>query len=123
MDFNKYYLSQKYNLDCYQFKTYNPNSLVKISPIGIYAVDPVVRRAKSLQDTLNCAFTVAINPINAQKLNILNNEEVYIKSIKLRVILNEQIPCGCILIDHINLNHIFGSPYQQLVIEKIKVKV
>jgi len=77
--------------------------IVRIADVPIYAVDPLVRRASSLQKTAD-ALTIAayLHPDEAQRLGVGDGDNVATgyngERVELPVILDAQIPKGCVRI-------------------------
>ncbi|MGI9214622.1 MAG: molybdopterin-dependent oxidoreductase, partial [Gammaproteobacteria bacterium] len=102
------------------------SKLIRIAPISLYAVDPIIRRSNSLQETLDAKVQVLINPKSAGYLNLCDNQLIIIKSCNNKIFqfpvkISHNIPEGCILINQINIKTVVSIPYQQIVIEKATI--
>jgi len=86
----------------------NPASLtgadmIRIGDVPIYAADPLVRRADSLQKTKDAiAASVWLNPREAKKIGVPNGGMVVVKqensSAEFPVVIDSGIPDGCVRI-------------------------
>ena len=104
----------------------NKSRLIRIAPIALYAVDPIVRRSNSLQETLDAKVQVLINPKSASYLNLYDNQVIIIKSYNNKISqfpvkISHNIPEGCILINQVNIKTVVSIPYEQIVIEKATI--
>jgi len=76
------------------------SAVFRIGRVPLYATDPLVRRARSLQDTEDGRFRgVAINRRLAEALGIRNGETAVVQQNGTRmhfpVIVNDRVPDGC----------------------------
>ncbi len=76
------------------------DGLMRIGNVPIYAIDPMVRRARALQRSpLACPFGVYINASQSQALGVADGDEVEIKSgtasAMARVAIDDGVPDGC----------------------------
>lgn len=96
-------------------------SLLRIAPISLYAVDPVIRRANDLQETIDAKVQAIINPKSANYLNIYNNQlitiDTYNKKFNFNIKISSDIPEGCILINQVNLETLISIPYEKISIK------
>jgi len=77
--------------------------LIRIGDVPIYAVDPLVRRATSLQKTRDAIVASArLNPREAESAGVAEGETVVVKqdnsSAELRVVIDPAVPDGCVRI-------------------------
>lgn len=102
--------------------------LLRLGPISLYAVDSLVRRAKSLQATRDAhnAPKIKMNSKTAQNLNVVHKETVLVstqhsadKTIKLDVHIDEGIADFTAIIYQANKHTIeLGAPYSKLEVRK-----
>lgn len=104
-------------------------NLVRLAPIALYAIDALVRRAKSLQCTKDACLDpeIIINADTAQHLNVAHNEMVRVgilgddnvKPVILRVIVDATIANYTAIIYQAN-NHTLslGAPYTKIEVRK-----
>lgn len=100
------------------------NGFVRIAPVSIYHIDPIVRRAKSLQKTKAAGKPVVLlNTEMAKRCGLTKTSLAEIqgqdKSIKLPVAIDDGIPNGCLLINSGQLETVaLGKPYSELDIKQ-----
>lgn len=102
------------------------NSFVRISPMSLYATDPIVRRSSSLQETKDAAIEILINQKSANFLDFEDLEIIKIISfdnldnfIQAPIKISNNVPEGCILINQVNTRTLIGIPYSRLILEKL----
>ncbi len=81
----------------------SPDTLVRIADVPLYAADPVVRRAESLQQTRDSARPVArMNGAEAGRHGLTDAHEVQVTAsggqVTLRLAVDERVPEGCVWI-------------------------
>ncbi|MBK8182292.1 MAG: NADH-quinone oxidoreductase subunit G [Candidatus Competibacteraceae bacterium] len=87
-------------------KTLNPvalNGLLRVADVPIYALDPLVRRAHSLQSSpLARAAEARLHPEVAQELGVAERAQVQVRqngsAVDLPLVLDDSIPKGCVWI-------------------------
>lgn len=109
---------------------YSSNTVIRIAPLSLYAVDPIVRRSASLQSTPDAAINVLINQKTANFLDFENGDLIKIISfdnldnnISLPVEISNKVPEGCILINQINTKTLVGYGYSKLILQKLTEKI
>jgi len=75
--------------------------LTRIGDVPIYAVDPLVRRAASLQKTRDAIEASArLNPKEAENAGLVDGDKAIVKqeksSAELRVVIDSAVPDGCV---------------------------
>ena len=78
--------------------------LVRIADLPIYAVDPIVRRASSLQLTADArGLAVVINSAEAKRISVEGAAEVEVSqgadTIRLPLYIDDLLPNGCVRVD------------------------
>ncbi len=78
-------------------------ALTRIADVPMYAIDPLVRRAPSLQETADAlALAAYLHPAEAQRLGVAEGGSVATdyngERVELPVILDTHIPMGCVRI-------------------------
>lgn len=84
-------------------KTLTPsqsNGLLRVADVPIYALDPLVRRARSLQNSpLAQSIAVHLHPEMAQELGLAEREKVQVRqnggAVDLPLLLDDSVPKGC----------------------------
>jgi NADH-quinone oxidoreductase subunit G len=87
-------------------KTMTPfqmQGLLRVSDVPIYALDPLVRRARSLQASpLARPAEVRLHPDVAQELGLVGRAQVQVRyngaAVDLPLVLDDGIPKGCVWI-------------------------
>ena len=74
--------------------------LLRVGDVPIYAVDPLVRRARSLQTSpLSRPAEVRLHPAVAQELGVAGREQVQVRQngavVDLPLVLDDSVPKGC----------------------------
>jgi NADH-quinone oxidoreductase subunit G len=74
--------------------------LLRVADVPIYAVDPLVRRARSLQASpLARPAEVRLHPAMAQDLGVAGREQVQVRQngavVELPLVLDNSVPKGC----------------------------
>ncbi|MCB1762465.1 MAG: NADH-quinone oxidoreductase subunit G [Gammaproteobacteria bacterium] len=83
--------------------TLKASGLLRVGDVPIYAVDPLVRRAASLQKTRDAITAAAgLNPNEAERVGLSNGAKVLVKqengSAELRILIDPAVPDGCVRI-------------------------
>lgn len=78
-------------------------TLCRLGTVPIYAADPLVRRARALQDTRDAAFAgVALNAISAARLGLEGGAHATVcqgeARITVPVMIDDRLPDGCVAI-------------------------
>lgn len=101
------------------------NELLRIAPIALYAIDPMVRRATSLQATQDAHAepVIEINAAMAQHLNVAHDELVKVNSqnnsVILKLCINDRLADHTAVVYQANPNTLMlGTPYTKLEITK-----
>ncbi len=79
---------------------FQANGLLRVGDVPIYAVDPLVRRARSLQASpLARPAEVRLHPDVASELGVAGREQVQVRqngvTVDLPLVLDESVPKGC----------------------------
>lgn len=79
---------------------FQAKTLMRVAEVPIYATDPLVRRARSLQaSALARPAEVRLHPDVAQELGVAGREQVQVRqngvAVDLPLVLDESIPRGC----------------------------
>ena len=79
------------------------DGLMRVGNVPIYAIDPMVRRARSLQRSPSaCPFGVYINASQSTALGVSDGDEVDVQcggsSVRANVALDDSVPDGCVRI-------------------------
>ncbi len=79
---------------------FRANGLLRVADVPIYAVDPLVRRARSLQASpLARPVEVRLHPDVARDLGVAGREQVQVRqngvAVDLPLVLDESVPRGC----------------------------
>jgi NADH-quinone oxidoreductase subunit G len=79
---------------------FRANGLLRVGDVPIYAVDPLVRRARSLQASpLARPVEVRLHPDAARELGVAAREQVQVRqngvAVDLPLVLDESVPRGC----------------------------
>ena len=79
---------------------FQTDGLLRVADVPIYATDPLVRRARSLQTSaLMRSAEVRLHPDVAQELGVAGREQVQVRqngvAVDLPLMLDESIPRGC----------------------------
>ncbi len=82
------------------WRPFQPEGLLRVADVPIYATDPLVRRARSLQQSaLARPAEVRLHPEVAQTLGVAGRERVQVRqngrAVELPLVLDESIPQGC----------------------------
>jgi NADH-quinone oxidoreductase subunit G len=90
--------STKNSLD--EWRPFRAEGLLRVADVPIYAVDPLTRRARSLQASpLARPAEVRLNPAVAQELGVAGREQVQVchdgVAVDLPLVLDDSIPKGC----------------------------
>lgn len=109
-------------------KTTIGKELLRIAPVSLYAVDGLVRRAKSLQATTDAyvTATIGMNSNTAQNLNVSADEIVVVSAagnadapIKLPVVIDDRIADFTVIILQAHAQTLqLGLPYRKLEVRK-----
>ena len=88
------------NEDLPNWQSFQPEGLLRVADVPIYATDPLVRRARSLQQSpLMRPAEVRLHPEVAQALGVVGREQVQVRqngrAVELPLVLDESIPRGC----------------------------
>ena len=88
------------NGDLPNWQSFQPEGLLRVADVPIYATDPLVRRARSLQQSpLMRPAEVRLHPEVAQALGVVGREQVQVRqngrAVELPLVLDESIPRGC----------------------------
>jgi NADH-quinone oxidoreductase subunit G len=88
------------NGDLPNWHAFQPEGLLRVADVPIYATDPLVRRARSLQQSpLMRPAEVRLHPEVAQALGVVGRERVQVRqngrAVELPLVLDESIPRGC----------------------------
>jgi len=96
-----------------------PNGLQRITETPMNMIDPISRRAVSLQQTNDVSDgAIHINSVLAEKNKLTNDDHAKVEqdenSVTLKVIIDDRVPDDCVLIQsahpaQINLGASFGS--------------
>ncbi len=110
------------NMEQWQAPTLNdvkPNGLQRITETPMNMIDPISRRAVSLQQTNDVSDgAIHINSVLAEKNKLTNDDHAKVEqdenSVTLKVIIDDRVPDDCVLIQsahpaQINLGASFGS--------------
>ncbi|TAN07583.1 MAG: NADH dehydrogenase (quinone) subunit G [Rhodanobacteraceae bacterium] len=77
-----------------------PNDLVRMASVGIYRVDPVVRRATALQaHVLNRPAALRLCAADAQRLTLTDGQGALVEGVHLPVFIDSAVPEGCAWIE------------------------
>ena len=79
---------------------FQANGLLRVADVPIYAVDPLVRRARSLQASpLARPAEVRLHPDVARELGVAGREQVQVRqngaAVDLPLVLDDRVPRGC----------------------------
>lgn len=82
------------------WRPFQSEGLIRVADVPIYATDPLVRRARSLQQSsLARPAEVRLHPEVAQALGVAGREQVQVRqngrAVELPLVLDESIPQGC----------------------------
>ena len=82
------------------WRPFQSEGLIRVADVPIYATDPLVRRARSLQQSaLARPAEVRLHPEVAQALGVAGREQVQVRqngrAVELPLVLDEGIPQGC----------------------------
>ena len=82
------------------WRPFQSEGLIRVADVPIYATDPLVRRARSLQQSaLARPAEVRLHPEVAQALGVAGRERVQVRqngrAVELPLVLDEGIPQGC----------------------------
>ena len=85
------------------FTPFRADGLLRVADVPIYATDPLVRRAPSLQASpLVRPAEVRLHPEAARKLGVAERTQVQVRqngiAVDLPLVLDESIPQGCVWI-------------------------
>ena len=102
------------------------DTMMRAADVPIYATDALVRRAPSLQKTIDAVdLTVSMNPADAARLDL--DDDISSVSVKqgdasaiLKLIIDEAVPVGSAWIPMaVTGSEILGDPFGEVVIEKV----
>jgi len=79
---------------------FRANGLLRVADVPIYATDPLVRRARSLQASpLARPAEVRLHPDVARELGVAGREQVQVRqngaAVDLPLVLDDSVPRGC----------------------------
>ncbi len=88
------------SVDSSDWRPFRVAGLLRVADVPIYAVDPLVRRARSLQASpLALPAEIRLHPDVAQELGIVGRDQVQVchdgVAVDLPLVLDESIPKGC----------------------------
>ncbi len=105
------------------------NNFIRIAPLSLYTIDPIVRRSASLQQTKDAMVIVCINSKAAKilgvkngdliKITTVNNEDHTLnKILRLPITISNKVADGCVWLNQVDLTTAIGAPYDNLLLEK-----
>ncbi|HID48222.1 MAG TPA: NADH-quinone oxidoreductase subunit G, partial [Chromatiales bacterium] len=100
------------------------SGLLRIGPVPLYAVDPLVRRAQPLQDTADAIVAaIYLSPRTAADQQLAENDRVRVEqdgfTAELPVVIDAGVPDGCVFLPQaVPGSEALGLSYGPVELEK-----